>query len=167
MKGRYATDIEIQDSFQNIKKHSMAGIKALNNFSFESESLEKRTMWASFYVWESLRITVLRKVRESLPGIEESWETSRWWTSLNLARWEETCEIMCKVQPLVILRQQCNNISYNNRIDCSNSQQSIFRGGRALKKEKKPTSVVMKILDIWKFTYLHCGGKMKLGDPRS
>ena len=29
------------------------------------------------------------------------------------------------------------------------------------KKERK------KILDIWKFTYLHCGGKMKLGDPRS
>ena len=24
----------------------------------------------------------------------------------------------------------------------------------------------MKILDIWKFTYLHCGRKMKLGDPR-
>ena len=24
-----------------------------------------------------------------------------------------------------------------------------------------------KILDIWKFTYLHCGGKMKLEDPRS
>ena len=22
-------------------------------------------------------------------------------------------------------------------------------------------------LDIWKFTYLHCSGKMKLGDPRS
>ena len=22
-------------------------------------------------------------------------------------------------------------------------------------------------LDIWKFTYLHCGGKMKLEDPRS
>ena len=73
MKGRYATDIEIQDSFQNIKKHSMAGIKALNNFSFESESLEKRTMWTSFYPWESFRTMVLHvhEVRESLPGIQK------------------------------------------------------------------------------------------------
>ena len=25
----------------------------------------------------------------------------------------------------------------------------------------------VKNLDIWKFTYLHCGGEMKLEDPRS
>ena len=25
----------------------------------------------------------------------------------------------------------------------------------------------LKNLDMWKFTYLHCGGKMKLGDPCS
>ena len=27
--------------------------------------------------------------------------------------------------------------------------------------------IVDEDLDIWKFTYLHCGGKMKLEDPRS
>ena len=43
MKECYATDAEIKDSFQNIKKHNMAGIQALNNFSLESESLEKRS----------------------------------------------------------------------------------------------------------------------------
>ena len=32
----YATVAKIQDSFQNMKKYSMASIKALNNFSFES-----------------------------------------------------------------------------------------------------------------------------------
>lgn len=36
MKGYCATDAEIQDSFQNIKKHSMVSIQALNNFSFLS-----------------------------------------------------------------------------------------------------------------------------------
>ena len=47
MKGFYATDAEIQDSFQNIKRHSTAGIQALNNFLFEFESLEKSTVWAN------------------------------------------------------------------------------------------------------------------------
>ena len=72
MKGCYATDAEIKDSFQNIKKHNMAGIQALNNFCFESESLEKCTVWASFYRWESFRMMVLHKVRKSLPRIQKS-----------------------------------------------------------------------------------------------
>ena len=36
LKGCYATVAKIQDSFQNIKKYSMVGIKTLNNFSLES-----------------------------------------------------------------------------------------------------------------------------------
>ena len=63
MKECYATDAEIQDSFQNIKKRSMAGIQVLNNLSFESDCLKSKTMWASFYDWESFRYMVLHKVR--------------------------------------------------------------------------------------------------------
>ena len=55
----------------------MSGIQDLKNFSFESESLEKRTMWASFYHWEGFRIVVLQKVRKNLSGIQKSWVTSR------------------------------------------------------------------------------------------
>ena len=36
LKGYYATVAKIKDSFQNMKKYSMVGIKALNNFSLES-----------------------------------------------------------------------------------------------------------------------------------
>ena len=61
----------------------MAGIKALNNFSFESETLEKRTVWANFYHWESFRIMVLHKARKSLAGIQKSW------APLNQAKWQK------------------------------------------------------------------------------
>ena len=36
LKGCYDTVAKIQDSFQNMKKYSMVGIKTLNNFSLES-----------------------------------------------------------------------------------------------------------------------------------
>ena len=36
LKGCLATVAKIQDSFQNMKKYTVAGIKALNSFSFES-----------------------------------------------------------------------------------------------------------------------------------
>ena len=72
MKGCYATDTEIQDFFQNIEKHNIAGIQTLNKFSLESESFEKRTMRASFYHWESFRIMVLHRARKSLLGIQKS-----------------------------------------------------------------------------------------------
>ena len=73
----------------------MSGIQDLKNFSFESESLEKRTMWASFYHWEGFRIVVLHKVRKNLSGIKKSWVTSRCWAPLNQAKWAETSKIMC------------------------------------------------------------------------
>ena len=79
-EGRYTTDAEIHDSLQNVKKHSM------NNFSFESEKLEKRTMWASFYHCESFRIMVLHSARKSLAEIQKSWEMSRCWAPLNQAK---------------------------------------------------------------------------------
>ena len=72
MKECYATDAEIQDSFQNIKKRSMAGIQVLNNLSFESDCLKSKTMWASLYDWESFRYMVLHKVRKRLPRIQKS-----------------------------------------------------------------------------------------------
>ena len=99
VKGCYTTNAEIQDSFSKISEHSMATIQALNNFSFESESLEKRTMWTSFYPWESFRTMVLhvQEVRESLPGIQKLWETSRCWAPPNQAKWVENCKIMCYV----------------------------------------------------------------------
>ena len=99
VKGCYTTNAEIQDSFSKISEHSMATIQALNNFSFESESLEKRTMWTSFYPWESFRTMVLHvhEVRESLPGIQKPWETSRCWAPPNQAKWVENCKIMCYV----------------------------------------------------------------------
>ena len=39
IKGCYATVAEIQDSFQNMTKHTMTGIQALNNFLFEPAGL--------------------------------------------------------------------------------------------------------------------------------
>ena len=84
-----------QDSFQNIKKRSMAGIQVLNNLSFESDCLKSKTMWASFYDWESFRYMVLHKVRKRLPRIQKSWETSRCWAPLNREKWAETRKIMC------------------------------------------------------------------------
>ena len=121
MKECYATEAEIKDSFQNIKKHNMAGIQALNNFSLESESLEKRSgqvlVWEIFYHWESFRIMVLHKVRKSLPRTQKSSESSRCWAPLNQAKWAETCKIMCQVQPLVVLRQQIYNLlQQQNRV---------------------------------------------------
>ena len=72
MKRCYITDAEIQESFQNVKKYSMADIQLLKNFSSETESLETLTFWESFYHWENFRIMVLHKVRKSLPGIQKS-----------------------------------------------------------------------------------------------
>lgn len=43
----YATVAEIQDSFQNMTKHSMTGIQALNNFLFESAGLRA---WKAYNV---------------------------------------------------------------------------------------------------------------------
>ena len=71
----------------------MSGIQDLKNFSFESESLEKRTMWASFYHWEGFRIVVLQKVRKNLSGIQKSWVTSRCWAPLNQAKWAEPIKL--------------------------------------------------------------------------
>ena len=51
-------------TLQNVKKHSMS------NLSFESENLEKRTILASLYHWESFRIMVLHKARKNLTGIQ-------------------------------------------------------------------------------------------------
>ena len=47
-KGATPPTQKFRTLFKILKKHSMSGIQALNNFSFESESLEKRTMWAIF-----------------------------------------------------------------------------------------------------------------------
>ena len=71
----------------------MSGIQDLKNFSFESESLEKRTMWASFYHWEGFRIVVLHKVHKNLSGIKKSWVTSRCWAPLNQAKWAEPVKL--------------------------------------------------------------------------
>lgn len=47
VKGFYATVVEIQDSFQSMTKHSMTGIRALNNFLFDSAGLRA---WKAYNV---------------------------------------------------------------------------------------------------------------------
>ena len=47
IKGCYATVAEIQDSFQNMTKHSMTGIHELNNFLFEPAGLRA---WKAYNV---------------------------------------------------------------------------------------------------------------------
>ncbi|PFX14050.1 hypothetical protein AWC38_SpisGene21824 [Stylophora pistillata] len=47
VKGFHATAAEIQDSFQSMMKHSMTGIRALNNFLFDSAGLRA---WKAYNV---------------------------------------------------------------------------------------------------------------------
>ena len=47
VKGCYATVAEIQESFQNMTKHSMTGIQALNNFLFEPDGVR---VWKAYNV---------------------------------------------------------------------------------------------------------------------
>ncbi|RMX46171.1 hypothetical protein pdam_00007852 [Pocillopora damicornis] len=67
----------------------MATIQALNNFSFESESLEKRTMWTSFYPWESFRTMVLHVHENRL----QYQPTIHLWRGLSFEEGEEVYKI--------------------------------------------------------------------------
>ena len=116
----------------------------MNNFSFESESLEKRTVWASFYRWESFRIMVLHKVRKCSPGIQKSWESSRCWRHLTEQSGQKPVKLCarcnrwwCSVNKFIV--------SCNNRIECSTRQQFIFGGVWVLKKEKKSTKFSQRL----------------------
>ena len=116
----------------------------MNNFSFESESLGKRTVWASFYRWESFRIMVLHKVRKCLPGIQKSWESSRVGHHLTKQSGQKPVKLCarcnrwwCSVNKFII--------SCNNRIECSTRQQFIFGGVWVLKKEKKSTKFSQRL----------------------
>ena len=116
----------------------------MNNFSFESESLGKRIVWASFYRWESFRIMVLHKVRKCLPGIQKSWESSRVGHHLTKQSGQKPVKLCarcnrwwCSVNKFII--------SCNNRIECSTRQQFIFGGVWVLKKEKKSTKFSQRL----------------------
>ena len=45
VKGCHAAVVKIQESNQTMKKHTMTGIQALNNFSFESAGLR---VWRAY-----------------------------------------------------------------------------------------------------------------------
>ena len=135
MKGCYATDAEIQDSFQNIKKHSMAGIQALNNFSFESDSLKSEQCGQVFMTGKVSKLwfcTRCVNVYQEFKSVEKRLDVGRHLTEQSGQKPVEFCarcnRWWCSINKFMIC---CNN-----RIDCSISQQSIFEGVWAFKKEK-------------------------------
>ena len=144
MKGCYATDAEIQDSFQNIKKHSMAGIQALNNFSFESDSLKSAQCGQVFMtakvskLWSCTRCV---NVYQEFKSVEKRLDVGRHLTEQSGQKPVEFCarcnRWWCSINKFMI--------SCNNRIDCSISQQFISEGVWALKKEKKSTRFSQRV----------------------
>ena len=132
MKGCYATDAEIQDSFQNIKKHSMAGIQALNNFSFESDSAQCGQVFMTGKVSKLWFCTRCVNVYQEFKSVEKRLDVGRHLTEQSGQKPVEFCarcnRWWCSINKFMI--------SCNNRIDCSISQQFISEGVWALKKEK-------------------------------
>ena len=144
MKGCYATDAEIQDSFQNIKKHSMAGIQALNNFSFESDSLKSAQCGQVFMTGKVSKLwfcTRCVNVYQEFKSVEKRLDVGRHLTEQSGQKPVEFCarcnRWWCSINKFMI--------SYNNRIDCSISQQFISEGVWALKKEKKSTRFSQRV----------------------
>ena len=144
MKGCYATDAEIQDSFQNIKKHSMAGIQALNNFSFDSDSLKSAQCGQVFMTGKVSKLwfcTRCVNVYQEFKSVEKRLDVGRHLTEQSGQKPVEFCarcnRWWCSINKFMI--------SCNNRIDCSISQQFISKGVWAVKKEKKSTRFSQRV----------------------
>ena len=167
MKGCYATDAEIQDSFQNIKKHSMTGIPALNNFSFESNSL-KSAQWGQVSitgkaskVWFCTRCV---NVNQEFKSVEKHLEVgrhlteqsgqkpvklcarcNRWWCSINkfiwsLATTESTSALAnsSSLKGFELWRRRKNLPDFLN--ECGNLHKRYFY------KEKKPATMQIPLM---------------------
>ena len=118
MKGCCATDAEIQDSFQNIKKHIMAGNPALKNFSFGSNSLKSAQCGQVSITEKASKLWLCTRwvnVNQEFKSVEKHLDVGRHLTEQSGHKPVNLCarcnRWWCSINKFMN--------SCNNRIDCS------------------------------------------------